>query len=652
MAAAAISSSTSQQQHFPAAATFNSSSSSNQKQQQQRSAAAAISGNSWIRKQGLKTAACKCMHKTILMGPHTCTRTHAYAAAGAPFNEEWEEEGRQSTKDRFNTKDESNELLKQRLRRHSKALPPPFPSPAEAGGPSASSASLVTERGPPRSSIECWGVPCLTRSEGRGADKEFRWGGGQRQISMRLSQERHHRRRLHAKELNGVPFQQHQASSAVVTFRCSCWRRMFEERESDLGSNKVIADEVKDELHANRRGWPGPQRHRPSPSLRPQEEEGEARVEARAGEGSSLLGRRAQEESCQKSLVAWREAPVDSRGKKPQRSLPGGRHVARVGAQAKRHPGKKSEVQKYSKEESGGLCHDAHITPCTTKSILLQPSTSKRGAAQAALMGDSLWFFLFTHCAVLALASLQIALCLTPEWGGGFSFSSLTAVQFFNLHPLLNILAFGVAMTESLVSFRAFNLRHRGAKRLHALLHLSSLILGILAFTVVVLFHNANEYPNFYSVHSWLGLSTYILAWSQFIAGFCVFWLPNCAPPSFRASFLRYHKVGGLIVYIMAIAAAATGLMQKQSFLRKNTPSAPLFGKANLLANAAAVLAVVTSCAVLGSLATGHVSGVRSAYLQRGLPGASQPTDSPAQAVASISPGTLRGRTPSRQQMT
>ncbi|KAL8449935.1 hypothetical protein Emag_003496 [Eimeria magna] len=151
-------------------------------------------------------------------------------------------------------------------------------------------------------------------------------------------------------------------------------------------------------------------------------------------------------------------------------------------------------------------------------------------------------------------------------------------------------------MTESLISYRAFNLRHKAAKRLHAFLQLSSLLLGILAFTVVVLFHNANKFPNFYSVHSWLGLSTYILAWSQFIAGFCVFWWPNCGSPSFRAAFLRYHKVGGLIVYTMAIAAAATGLMQKQSFLRKNVPPAPLFGAANILANAAAVLAVVTSC--------------------------------------------------------
>ena len=61
------------------------------------------------------------------------------------------------------------------------------------------------------------------------------------------------------------------------------------------------------------------------------------------------------------------------------------------------------------------------------------------------------------------------------------------------------------------------------------------------------------------------------------------------------------------------MAAVATGLMQKQSFLRNNNPKAPLFGKANILANATALLAVFTSLGVREALACSDRPGdVRS----------------------------------------
>ncbi|OEH78615.1 cytochrome b reductase related protein [Cyclospora cayetanensis] len=156
-------------------------------------------------------------------------------------------------------------------------------------------------------------------------------------------------------------------------------------------------------------------------------------------------------------------------------------------------------------------------------------------------------FLLFTQVCILVLAGAQLALCLQPEWGNGFSVYDIASAEFFNLHPLLNVLAFGVAMTESLISFQGFGLRHGVAKTLHALLQLASLILGIAAFSIVVAYHNANSYPNFYSVHSWIGLTVYVFAWTQFLGGLFIFWLPGLAPPALKAAFLRYHKVLGVL---------------------------------------------------------------------------------------------------------
>lgn len=261
---------------------------------------------------------------------------------------------------------------------------------------------------------------------------------------------------------------------------------------------------------------------------------------------------------------------------------------------------------------------------------------------------ESPWFFLLTHVFVVALASLQLALCFQPEWGGGFSLSDFASVQFFNFHPLLNILAFGVAMTESLIGFRGFGLARSHAKTLHALLQLVSLLLGILAFVVVVFFHNTNKYPNLYSVHSWIGISVYFLSWTQFIAGFFIFWLPRLAPLSLKAAFLRYHKIGGLATYFGAMAAIATGLMQKQSFLRNHNPKAHLFGKANLLANTIAVLAVFTSLGILGALGFGRLGGARSSRVGADSAVASRLVAPASVADSSVTSKRPRTRTPSR----
>lgn len=70
------------------------------------------------------------------------------------------------------------------------------------------------------------------------------------------------------------------------------------------------------------------------------------------------------------------------------------------------------------------------------------------------------------------------------------------------------------------------------------------------------------------------------------------------SPPLFTAAALFYAGAASVFSYFAAIAAVATGLMQKQSFLRDATPKAPLFGTANVLANATALLAVFTSLGV------------------------------------------------------
>merc|ERR1711997_967470 len=75
--------------------------------------------------------------------------------------------------------------------------------------------------------------------------------------------------------------------------------------------------------------------------------------------------------------------------------------------------------------------------------------------------------------------------------------------------------------------------------------------------------------PDFYSLHSWMGLTTMGLFALQFIVGFFSFLLLLCcesATASFRAALVPIHSTFGITTFVMAIATACTGLTEKAFF--------------------------------------------------------------------------------------
>merc|ERR1719460_1115970 len=75
--------------------------------------------------------------------------------------------------------------------------------------------------------------------------------------------------------------------------------------------------------------------------------------------------------------------------------------------------------------------------------------------------------------------------------------------------------------------------------------------------------------PNFYSLHSWMGLASMGLFALQFIVGFFSFLLLLCcesATASFRANLVPIHSTFGITTFVMAIATACSGLTEKAFF--------------------------------------------------------------------------------------
>ncbi|CDI84320.1 hypothetical protein, conserved [Eimeria acervulina] len=194
------------------------------------------------------------------------------------------------------------------------------------------------------------------------------------------------------------------------------------------------------------------------------------------------------------------------------------------------------------------------------------------------LAADSRRFFWLTQAFVVLLFGLQLSLCLQAEWGGGFAISDITSVQFFNFHPLLNILAFGVASTESLISFKALE------KTVEPQPQAGLNAVGSRCDSVGAASRISQVSP-----------VTGKCVVAAFIVGLEWRW-------TVKAAYLRYHKIGGLGIYSGALAAVSSGLMQKQSFLRNKSPKAPLFGSANLLANALGISVVLTLFAIIKAI--------------------------------------------------
>jgi len=107
---------------------------------------------------------------------------------------------------------------------------------------------------------------------------------------------------------------------------------------------------------------------------------------------------------------------------------------------------------------------------------------------------------------------------------------------------------------------------------MHTVLHVLAVPCIVLGFLTVLDSHNLAQpaIPNFYSLHSWMGLATMGLFALQVVVGFFSFLILLCCEAStadFRAALVPVHAAFGLITFLMAIATCVTGLTEKALFV-------------------------------------------------------------------------------------
>ncbi|KAL5994454.1 hypothetical protein ACLOJK_024504 [Asimina triloba] len=155
------------------------------------------------------------------------------------------------------------------------------------------------------------------------------------------------------------------------------------------------------------------------------------------------------------------------------------------------------------------------------------------------------------------------------------------------LHPVLMLIGFIILGGEAIISYKAYPLTKEVKKLIHLILHAIALVLGAFGIYFAFKYHNESGIVNLYSLHSWLGLgvicfyhnsSTWVIQTTflmiasfkcQWVFGFVVFFFPG-APQSVRSNALPWHVVFGLFIFVLALATAELGFLEKLTFLENS----------------------------------------------------------------------------------
>lgn len=197
----------------------------------------------------------------------------------------------------------------------------------------------------------------------------------------------------------------------------------------------------------------------------------------------------------------------------------------------------------------------------------------------------------FTFVAhTLGIAALVLVLVWNIHFRGGFAWEATNKNLIFNLHPLLMLLGLIILGGEAIISYKSLPLKKQVKKLIHLVLHALALGLGIIGIYAAFKNHNESGIANLYSLHSWIGIGVIVLYGIQWIYGFLIFFYPG-GSPTLRSECMPWHVVFGLLVYVLAVANASLGFLEKLTFLESS--GVAKFGSEAFLVNFTALVTIL-----------------------------------------------------------
>ncbi|ESQ35331.1 hypothetical protein EUTSA_v10008705mg [Eutrema salsugineum] len=168
---------------------------------------------------------------------------------------------------------------------------------------------------------------------------------------------------------------------------------------------------------------------------------------------------------------------------------------------------------------------------------------------------------------ILAIVLMLIWLLHYRE---GIEYGSDNPLKILNVHPFLMYCGFLFLLGEAMMTYKTAYASHQVQKMVHGGLHLIGLVLGIVGICAAFKFHDKLNLKDMVSLHSWIGLTTFILLCLQWLLGAFTFLAPQSSSGT-RRKMMPWHVLGGRALLYMGIVAALTGLMQRATMLGQST---------------------------------------------------------------------------------
>ncbi|KAK7381120.1 hypothetical protein VNO78_33644 [Psophocarpus tetragonolobus] len=200
-------------------------------------------------------------------------------------------------------------------------------------------------------------------------------------------------------------------------------------------------------------------------------------------------------------------------------------------------------------------------------------------------------FPIFAAVRAVGVAVAVLLLTWALHFRGGLALVSDNKDLIFNVHPVLMVIGLVLINGEGMLAYKTLSGTKNFKKGFHLALQFVALILSLIGIWAAWKFHVDKGIDNFYSLHSWLGLACLFLFTIQWGAGFATFWYPGGSRNS-RAALLPWHVFFGIYIYALAIATAATGILEKATFLQVSKTISRYSSEA-LLVNSLGILIVI-----------------------------------------------------------
>jgi len=211
-------------------------------------------------------------------------------------------------------------------------------------------------------------------------------------------------------------------------------------------------------------------------------------------------------------------------------------------------------------------------------------------------------FPIFPFIRFTAVAIAVMMLYWTFHFRGGMTLFSENKPLIFNVHPVLMLIGYLLLSGEAMLVYQTMAGTKNFKKSMHLSIQFIALFLGLVGLWAVIKFHNEKGVDKFYSFHSWLGLTCLFLFAIQWALGFVTFWYPGGSRNS-RASLLPWHVFLGVYIYVLSVATAVSGLLEKATFLQGSSIITRYSTEAMLINSIGIFLVILGGLVVLAVIA-------------------------------------------------